>query len=76
MLDFDKIMNFTVKEATYKAAHRIKDQEKDFLTEMLDPEMKQIVEQNHLTFIIIEEMVKAGLKQYHEALQLDNASKS
>lgn len=67
-MNFDKIMNIATHEALGKAAKRIADKDHCESSSGLDPNMKDILEVNKINIIMIEEMVKAGLKQYHKAL--------
>ncbi|MEK3867688.1 hypothetical protein MHH60_29920 [Paenibacillus sp. FSL H7-0716] len=76
MLNFDSIMNLARREATYNAAQRLSKKENNPLVENLEPELKELTEQNELTIILIEEIVKSGLKQYHKAVQDEEQRKS
>lgn len=77
MINFEHIMNMATREAAHNAARRFseKSEPTDF-EQSLDPEDKELIEQNKTNIILMEEMVKAGLKHYHKALEQEIRNKS
>lgn len=69
MINFDSIMNIAKDQAFYNAAQRITENSQDSRLPKLEPEMQELVDQNRINIILIEEMVKAALMQYHKTLE-------
>ncbi|ETK30376.1 hypothetical protein [Paenibacillus larvae] len=76
MINFDSIMNFATREAQERTIKRFKESSSnESFSGSLDPEMKDLIEENKFTIILIEEMTKAALKHYHNAIKNEQLQK-
>jgi hypothetical protein len=70
MVSFDLIMRLATDEATLKVSHRLKDEPiESTFTDDLDPEMQQLIKENRINLIVMQEMIKAALKHYHQEVE-------